>query len=305
MLTFRQLQAFYWVARLRGLKEASERLHVSHSALSKRLAEFESTLGHEVFDRSTYRLSLTRFGQALLEKVEPLLQGFDELHRLGAESNGFWGQISFGVTELVAFTWLPDAIMKLRARYPEVVPQARVETSPLLIERVRRGELSFAVCPLMSLDDGLGYTKLQEIEFTLMISPQLLKGGETFGPADVASHSMLSQGPGAAVVRLFDQWTVDNGIDTSNRVLATNSLTTTTQLVLAGLGVGFLPVSICRPLIDGGKLMMLSDLAPAALRYYMVCAADFSMPLRHAMEEVMVESCDFGKSMYASLGERA
>ena len=44
-MTLKQLEAFYWAATCASFAVAAERLHLSVSSLSKRIAELEEALG--------------------------------------------------------------------------------------------------------------------------------------------------------------------------------------------------------------------------------------------------------------------
>ena len=43
-MTFKQLEALYWIARLGGFAQAANQLHTSQSAVSKRVHELELLL---------------------------------------------------------------------------------------------------------------------------------------------------------------------------------------------------------------------------------------------------------------------
>ena len=53
-MTLKQLEAFYWAATCASFAVAAERLHLSVSSLSKRIAELEA-LGQLLFDRSGHK----------------------------------------------------------------------------------------------------------------------------------------------------------------------------------------------------------------------------------------------------------
>ena len=62
-MTLKQLKAFYWAATLGSFAIAADRLAISQSSLSKRIAELELALGAELFDRSTRRAIVTDGGR--------------------------------------------------------------------------------------------------------------------------------------------------------------------------------------------------------------------------------------------------
>lgn len=68
-MTLKQLEAFYWAATCASFAVAADRLHLSLSSLSKRIAELESALGLDLFDRSGHRAVLTAAGERLLPQA--------------------------------------------------------------------------------------------------------------------------------------------------------------------------------------------------------------------------------------------
>src|SRR3954465_3277118 len=73
-MTLKQLEAFYWAAKLGTFAIAARRLHVTQSSLSKRIAELETDLGQLLFDRASRRATLTAAGEILLQKAGAMLE---------------------------------------------------------------------------------------------------------------------------------------------------------------------------------------------------------------------------------------
>ncbi|WP_348752274.1 LysR family transcriptional regulator, partial [uncultured Aquincola sp.] len=80
-MTLKQLEAFYWAATCSSFAMAAERVHLSVSSLSKRIAELEASLGQPLFDRSGRQAALTEAGQRLLPQAGALLQQADALRQ--------------------------------------------------------------------------------------------------------------------------------------------------------------------------------------------------------------------------------
>ncbi|WP_154588060.1 LysR family transcriptional regulator, partial [Bordetella pertussis] len=78
-MTLKQLEAFYWAATCASFAVAADRLHLSLSSLSKRIAELESALGLDLFDRSGHRAVLTAAGERLLPQARDLLASADRM----------------------------------------------------------------------------------------------------------------------------------------------------------------------------------------------------------------------------------
>ena len=114
-MTLKQLEAFYWAATCASFAVAAQRVHLSMSSLSKRIAELELSLGERLFDRSGHRATLTDTGRRLVPRARDLLQAADALrHDLG-QHTGLHGTCRLGVGELSALTWLPRLVRRVQA----------------------------------------------------------------------------------------------------------------------------------------------------------------------------------------------
>src|SRR3546814_2126358 len=107
------IEAFYWAATLGNFAIAADRLHITQSSLSKRIAELEYSLQRQLFDRNRKKSTLTEAGEQLLPKCRAVLDAAEAL--LGeagkdSENRVLSGACKFGISELSASTWLPRFI---------------------------------------------------------------------------------------------------------------------------------------------------------------------------------------------------
>ena len=141
MLTLKQIEAFFWAARLSSFSRAAAKLCMTQSALSKRVSELEEELKTPLFDRSAYRPVVTDAGRAVLDTAERMLELREQMYsRTGADAAPA-GLVSFGVTEVVAGTWLPRWVADMRRDYPHVTLEPYVDVSAALAARLRVGEI--------------------------------------------------------------------------------------------------------------------------------------------------------------------
>lgn len=59
MLTFKQMEALYWIVQLGSFDAAATRLNTTQSAISKRIQELERAFDLTVFDRAHRSARLT------------------------------------------------------------------------------------------------------------------------------------------------------------------------------------------------------------------------------------------------------
>jgi epsilon-lactone hydrolase len=76
-IELRHLRAFVAVAEELNFGRAAERLYITQPALSRQIRALEQLLGCELLRRSTHRVELTLAGEALLDRVRPVLREID------------------------------------------------------------------------------------------------------------------------------------------------------------------------------------------------------------------------------------
>src|SRR5271157_5655626 len=78
-MDFNALRYFSETAHSRSIRAASERLHVSPSAISRQIAKLEHELGAPIFDRRAQGMALTPAGRVLQAKVDGMLRELDRV----------------------------------------------------------------------------------------------------------------------------------------------------------------------------------------------------------------------------------
>jgi len=81
-MEIRLLRAFEAVARLGSLSAASAELHITQPALSRQLKDLERHSGIKLFDRTGYRLTLTRAGHDFLPYCRKVLLATTQLEEM-------------------------------------------------------------------------------------------------------------------------------------------------------------------------------------------------------------------------------
>jgi DNA-binding transcriptional LysR family regulator len=117
----RHLVYFREVARRLHFRQAAEALSVAQPALSRSIAQLEEALGADLLNRTRRKVELTPAGQALLERVEPLLRGLAAIPGdLRALAGGQAGHLRVAFTGLAMATVLPRILREFGRRHPGI-----------------------------------------------------------------------------------------------------------------------------------------------------------------------------------------
>ncbi|KMM85881.1 DNA-binding transcriptional regulator, LysR family [Pseudomonas taetrolens] len=141
-MEFKQLRTFVEVARQGGFTQAAHTLHISQSAVSKKVAQLEHSLATPLFDRLGSHVRLTAAGNVVLLRAESMLRLHRELlSELDDLSHLARGELKLGLPLLGSDALFARLFAEYRRRYPNIQVQL-LEGGSLNIEQaVLSGEL--------------------------------------------------------------------------------------------------------------------------------------------------------------------
>ncbi len=292
-LTLKQVEAFYWITKLGSVVDAAGQLNLAQSTLSKRIAELEMTVGTALFDRSNRAVTLTRAGENLIALAGDLLQMEARMREMAAGPLSFSGVFRFGVTELVALTWLPKLIVALKEAYPNIVPEPEVDASVTLFDKLADRRLDLAVGLNPPAASGFRALPLDSVTLQWMSAPGVGPEGDEASLEEIARYPILTQAEGSGLQKLVHDWLGASGIR-FNRIVKCNSLSVLSALAAAGLGITFLTEQYFQPEIRSGLLRTIKT-SPAIppIQYFAVTRSDAFEPLAEQIAQLAYNCCDF------------
>ncbi len=261
--TVKQLEAFWWAATCANFATAAERVHLSVSSLSKRIAELEAALGQPLFDRSGHRAVLTDAGRRTLPRALDVLNAMAALHEARDDGAALAGSCRFGVGDLSALTWMPGFVVAVRATHPQLHLEPVVDVGGVLERRLSEGDLDFAVIAGRSSRSELLSQPVGAVHFQWSVASSLVPGGATDVAALLQSHPLVTLPEGAGTTRLLDDWLLANGASVHGRI-ACNSWGAVAGMLRLGVGTGILP----GPWVDAMGLRTARARVPLAPLHY-------------------------------------
>ncbi len=117
----RHLVYFREVARQLHFRKAAETLAIAQPALSRAIAQLESTLDADLLNRTRRGVEVTAAGKLLLERLEPILRSVAAIPTdLQALAGGQVGHVRVAFTGLAMATVLPPIIREFHRLHPGI-----------------------------------------------------------------------------------------------------------------------------------------------------------------------------------------
>ncbi len=145
-MDLKQMQYFLCLAQEGNVTRAARQLNLVQPALSMQIAKLEKSLGKQLFYRASRGMSLTAAGEALAQRIAPILSDIErvrgEIAQLGGKVSG---RVSIGMITSAAQSTLPLSSATVAARYPEIHLLVCEGYSETMLEWVTAGQLDIAI----------------------------------------------------------------------------------------------------------------------------------------------------------------
>lgn len=148
------LKEFIVLAEVKNFWEASERLYMNQSTLSKHIKLMEADFGVPLFTRTTRRVELTKYGEALIPYAQSIIRAEFEYSALLMQiQNTEKGTLTLGTIPSMAQYNIIGLVSDFRKQYPEssvkIIEEDAKNLMNLLLDRkcelifTRESKLSF------------------------------------------------------------------------------------------------------------------------------------------------------------------
>ena len=290
-MNLRFVEAFYWVASLKSISRAAEKLFLTQSAMSSRISTLEEELGVLLLDRRDRQFKLTVVGARFLIYAQKLLELQREVKAEMGSGVSMAMSMRIGAIESVLHSWLIPWLEKLRADHPGLELELTVETTPILIDQMQRGtlDLVFAVMPVSA--DGVRTHALPTMDMAFVGNPDVHKKRNYKFP-ELAGMELLTfqkgSQPHVTLLDLFRMHRME-----PKKMHAISSISAMVQLVQGGFGVALLPRAVFERLTGFARLKQL--ICDAKLPSLPIHASYRTDPGSKAVETVVQSAIAFAE----------
>ena len=261
-LTANDLILFAHVIDAGSFSRAADRIGLPKSTLSRRITQLENELGERLLTRTTRKLTITDFGERILEHARRLAEETD-----AAQSLALHRQVVPQGTLRVSLPpeFYELAVVTLVQRFHQKYPQVRLELD-LSARRVdliaERFDVAVRIASHLPDDSTLIARQVAKLRNALYASPAYLaKAGMPREPADLLQHAglivILSSGEAQPwqLSREGERW---EGIPDTK--ISSNAMGLQKALALEGMGIVGLSERFAQGHVEDGTLVpVLSD----------------------------------------------
>ena len=261
------LHIFMAVVEHGNMARAADSLAVSRPVVSRTIAELERSLGVRLLDRGRQGVEPTLYGRALFKRsiavFDELKQSVADIESLGDPNSG---EVRIGCTEPMAAGFVAAVIDELSRRYPQLVFQLELCTTPAQqfhVLRERRCDLVVARVWPQAPEPDMDVEVLFDDQVSVMAGPsnKWLERRKVTLAELAGEHWLLApidNEPGSPVFEIFHAL----GLLVPPARVASYSLNVRTSLLATGRFLAIIPASVLR---FGGSAQSVLKVLPCAL----------------------------------------
>jgi len=257
------LRYFVEVARKQGFTRASESLHITQPAISKKVKALEEELGAPLLLREGRRVRLTEAGRLVLERAQGVLDALrvieEEVVELAALRRG---RLRVGMPPVVGVAFLPTLLAEYHRLYPNIALELREEGSHNIEALVLNRDLDVGAVVLPTDERAFATMPFVHEELRAVFHPSHpLARRRTVALRELAEVPFVLYRPEFALHGHI--------VDACRRAGFTPTVVSESShwdfivaMVAANIGVALLPQTICRQL-DRRQVRTIRMEAPA------------------------------------------
>jgi len=139
-MDFTALRYFSETAHSRSIRAASERLHVSPSAISRQIAKLEHELRAPIFDRRAQGMTLTPAGEILQAKFEGMMREFSRVKsHIAALQDIQAGTVDVYCFQTAIESFVAPVLHRFHVQHPSVAFNVRMSSTDEAMEALTSG----------------------------------------------------------------------------------------------------------------------------------------------------------------------
>lgn len=255
------VEAFIWVARLKSITRAAEKLSLTQSAVSNRIAALEDELSVELIDRRNPFFRLSDAGARFMDYAEKLLAVEREMrHELGAPDQHPFS-MRIGAIESVLHSWLIPMVDALKRTYPRVNFELTIETTPNLVDQIRRGSLDVVFSALPAQEEGLINETLEPFEMVFVGAASTMHGRPKLSLGEILDLEVMTfqrgSHPHVGLINALHSAGVDD-----KHVHSISSISALALLAGSGFGIATLPRVVAMQLRESSRICIVDTELP-------------------------------------------
>lgn len=273
-LDWNLLRTFMVIVQEASFTGAARRLRLRQPTVSQALKRLEARLGQRLIDRGPALFRLTAAGEALYRECVDIYGNIARMSVLARTAGDeIAGHVRVAMASHVVSPVLDDTLMAFHADNPKATYEIEIASSVEVLDAVLGKSASFGICLVHQRAARLEYELMYREYFGFFCGPRHpLFGRRGLRLRDIRGHASVSFQTDQITdaLRSVALLRAQHGLD--DRVVGFSShLEEVRRMIVAGLGIGPLPIHVVQRDVRDGLLWRLPPYkAPPAIDVFLI-----------------------------------
>jgi DNA-binding transcriptional LysR family regulator len=271
------LSLFALIVRSGSISKGAELAHLAIGAASKRIADLESTIGAELFERHSRGITLTAAGEALKLHAQRILTDVDLMTAdMSDYAAGVVGVVRLWANTSAVTQFLPSDIAAFNFTNPDIRIELEEQDSEQVALAVVDGAADFGIMADQMPTFGLQTMPYRQDHLVLVVpGGHPLTRRESVSFVDALEFDFVSLSRNTSLAKRLQAATAFSGGQLKLRIQV-RSFDAMCLMVAAGLGIAVLPDAAVRPHLKSMDLHKIDLAEDWAHRELLICARDLN-----------------------------
>lgn len=294
-MDLRQMEYLVVVAEEGSFSAAARRLGVAQPSISQQIRKLEEDLGQPLLDRLSRGVVPTPAGSGLIDQARHILEMVEDARRRVSDaSEQASGPLTVSAIPTIAPFVLPRLVEAFERLWPQVELTVVEDTTPQLVERLRRGEIDLAITSRIEGHESLHLELVTCEPLDLMLpAGHPLARRRSVSWSDLAGERFVGLHEMHCLRGQTSHLCLREGLEPPIVMQGAN-LFTLAAMVAAGMGVSIVPRMLSRASLPKGLVFRRLAGAPARrdlvlvwslLRYRSLAARRFAQMAAEVLKQ--------------------
>ncbi|RBP83934.1 LysR family transcriptional regulator [Marinomonas rhizomae] len=170
-----QLRAFIAVVETGSFRSAADSIHKTQPGISAAVKALEEQYGILLFDRNSYRPTLTTEGHAFFQQSKKLMSQVLQLENLGHDlAQGTEAPLQLCLSQMALDDDCMSRIKAFQQRHTGIALDITTDHLYGVQDKLTKNKCEIAIGPRYGLDDRHAFIELNKITMIAVINPELL-----------------------------------------------------------------------------------------------------------------------------------
>ncbi len=257
MIDFRH-QTFLELCQIKNYTKTAEKLHITQPTVSQHIKHLEEYYGVKLFNYSSKKLNLTAAGKKLYHYTERMSADSREIAKTISNKSSKQN-IKFGATLSIGEFVMPDILDQAMEENPKLNFDMLVENTATLLQKLKAGEINFAILEGFFDKTKYGYHLFSREKFIGICSADSKLNSEKIKLDELLDFRLILRESGSGTREILEQILYTNNLNQKSfaKTLEIGNLNAIKALVSQGKGISFMYQAAAKRDLEADKISAL------------------------------------------------